>query len=183
MSSVDLSRYDNKWYSPGAGRLKRMLWYAINAALFDSWWCPSSVLKSRLLRIFGAKVGLGVVIKPRVNIKYPWLLSIGDHVWIGEGAWLDNLASLSIGNNVCVSQGAYLLTGNHDYRDPYFGLIVRPITLCDGTWVGARAIVCPGVTMHDGSIVTSGSVLQVSAEASGIYRGNPAQRIRERVIQ
>jgi len=77
-----------------------------------------------------------VVFKPSINVKYPWKLEIGDHSWIGEGAWLDSLAPIRIGSNCCISQGVYFCTGNHDWTDPAFGLIVKPIVIEDGAWVG-----------------------------------------------
>jgi len=181
--NVDLSRYDNRAYYPGAGLLKCVLWYLVNAVLFDSWLFPSSNFKCSVLRFFGAKVGKGIVIKPRVNIKYPWNLEIGDYVWLGEGAWVDNLASVRIGSNVCISQEAYLLTGNHNYKDPKFGLILGEINIEDGAWIGARSVVCPGVHCGKQSVLTVGSILQKDAAANGIYRGNPAKWIRERRVE
>ena len=179
---VNLARYDKRGYSPGAGMARRIAWYAVNAMLFDSWLWPVTTFKCGILRLFGATVGKGVVIKPRVNIKHPWLLVIGDHVWIGEGVWMDNLAKITLGSHVCLSQETYLLTGNHDYKDPAFGLIVKEITVEDGAWIGARAIVCPGVTVATQTVLTAGSVLQKSTTAKGIYQGNPAVFIRERKI-
>jgi putative colanic acid biosynthesis acetyltransferase WcaF len=132
------------------------------------------------LRVFGAEIGKGVVIKPAVNIKYPWLLSIGHHAWIGERVWIDNLAKVRIGDNCCISQGAMLLCGNHNYKKPTFDLIVKPITLEEGAWVGAFAIVCPGVTLKSHAILTVQSVATETLEAFGLYKGNPAIRIRER---
>lgn len=181
--SVRLSHYDNRRYYPGAGTLKRALWYVVNALIFHSWLWPASRLKCALLRLFGATIGTGVRIKPRVNIKYPWHLSIGDHVWIGEDVWIDNLTTVSIGSNVCLSQGAYLLTGNHDYKDPAFGLIVKPIVIEDGAWIAARSIVCPGVRLGYQSVLTVGSVLTRDAQPNGIYRGAPAERVGEREIR
>src|SRR5687767_13826142 len=106
---TDLSKFNNDWYRPGANIVMRVAWYVTNAFFFAS--ClPFGRLKVALLRLFGARVGQGVVIKPRVNIKYPWLLEIGSHVWIGEGVWIDNLATVTIGDHVCISQGAMLLT-------------------------------------------------------------------------
>jgi putative colanic acid biosynthesis acetyltransferase WcaF len=179
---VDLARYDNRGYHPGAGLPRRVLWYLVNALLFQSWFHLGSGFKCRLLRLFGARIGRGVVIKPRVNVKYPWHLEIGDHVWIGEGTWLDSLGKIVIGSNVCISQGAYLLTGNHDYSDPSFGLIVKPIIIEDGAWVGAKAVVCPGVRIGRQAVVTVGSVLTGDAEPDGIYQGNPATRQGTRKI-
>lgn len=181
--TVDLARFQVTGYTPGAGLIRRALWYAVNTLVFASALFPVYGPKRLLLRIFGAHIGSGVVIKPRVHIKHPWRLTVGEHSWIGEGAWIDNLVEISIGSNVCISQGAYLLTGNHDYKDPHFGLIVQGIAIEDGAWVGARAIVCPGVRIGRGAVVTVGSVIQKNTEPFGIYRGNPAERVRERVMR
>jgi putative colanic acid biosynthesis acetyltransferase WcaF len=121
-----------------------------------------------------------VVIKPRVTIKYPWFLTTGDHSWIGENVWIDNLAEVSMGNNVCLSQGSMLLTGNHDYSKSNFDLIVKEITLEDGVWIGAKSIVAGGVICHDHSVLTAGSVATKEMEAYSIYQGNPAGKVRER---
>lgn len=177
---MDLSKYNNSNYYPGAGSLKRLIWYYINAFIFCSWLIPSSRIKIFLLKVFGAKLGVGIVIKPRVNIKYPWNLEIGNHVWIGEGCWVDSLAKVTIGSNVCISQDAYLLTGNHNYKDPAFELITQEIVIDDGVWVGAKSVVCPGSVMKKKSILAVGSVLSGNTEVSGIYQGNPAKLVRQR---
>src|SRR5207249_2014007 len=109
--------------------LKRTLWYGINAIVFDSWFFPFYGIKRFLLRAFGGNIGNGVVIKPRVNIKYPWKLSIGAYSWIGERVWIDSLGLIRIGAHCCISQGVYLCTGNHDWSDPLFSLVVEPITI------------------------------------------------------
>lgn len=181
MPTVDLSKYDNSWYQPGR-KLKRALWYLFNIIFIKSSLPYPTALKISLLRSFGAKVGKNLIIKPNVNVKFPWLLEMGDNVWVGEGVWIDNLANVKIGNNVCLSQGAYLLTGNHDYKKVTFDLIIRPITIEDGAWVGSKAIVCPGVILHHHSVVTAGSVISQDARAWTIYSGNPASVVRERVI-
>ena len=182
MANVDLGRFDLRGYRPGASVLKRVLWYAVNAFVFHSWTLPFYAPKRGLLKWFGAKVGDRVVIKPRVTIKHPWRLCLGDHVWIGEGVWIDNLAEVSIGSHVCVSQDAYLLTGNHDYKDHRFGLITQGITIEDGAWVGARSVICPGVRVASGSVLAAGSVLTRSTIVDGIYAGNPAQWVRDRHV-
>ncbi len=176
---VDLATYNNNWYKPG-GTVKRILWYYINHVFFTTGLFPFYGLKVFLLKLFGAKIGNGVLIKPFVNIKYPWLLTIGNHVWIGEQVWIDNLAQVNIGNNVCISQGALLLTGSHEYKRSSFDLIVKGITLEEGAWICAKAVVCAGVTCHMQSIVTAGSVVASDCEANGIYKGNPAIKIKNR---
>ena len=135
-----------------------------------------------LLRAFGARVGRKVVIKPGVRVKYPWLLEVGDHSWLGEDCWIDNLAAVKIGCNVCISQGAYLCTGNHDWSDPAFGLVVKPITLRDGAWVGARAVIAPGVEIGECGVAAAGSVVTKEIAPYEIHAGNPARFVRRRVV-
>jgi putative colanic acid biosynthesis acetyltransferase WcaF len=159
-----------------------LLWFLVNALFFRNSANPFSSLKVRLLRIFGAKVGKGVIIKPAVNIKYPWRLEIGDYSWIGENVWIDNLADIRIGKNVCISQGAMLLTGNHNYKKVSFDLMIGEIVLEDGAWVGAQSVVCPGVRCQSQSILTVGSVATQDLDPNGIYQGNPAEKVKERII-
>ncbi|HEY4651543.1 MAG TPA: putative colanic acid biosynthesis acetyltransferase [Pontibacter sp.] len=180
--SVDLSKYNNDWYNPGAGGIKRLLWFVVNVLFFMNPINPLSSLKVALLRLFGASVGKGVVIKPSVNIKYPWLLTIGNHVWIGENVWIDNLTQVIIKDNVTLSQGAMLLTGSHNYKKATFDLIVGTIVLEEGCWIGAKAMVCPGVTCGSHSVLAAGSVATTDLEPYMLYQGNPAIPKRERII-
>ena len=181
MKIIDLSKFDNSWYKPGKS-IKRFIWYFKNLVLFKSSIPWPNILRVFALRFFGAKVGKAVNIKPNVNIKYPWFLEIGDYVWLGEGVWIDNLGKVKIGSNVCISQGAMLLCGNHNYKKESFDLIVGDITLEDGVWVGAKSVVCPGVTMKSHSILTVGSILTKDTEEYGIYQGNPAVLVKQREI-
>jgi putative colanic acid biosynthesis acetyltransferase WcaF len=181
MNKVDLSKFDNSWYNPG-GKFKLVLWYLINSFFFDTYISIGSSLKSSILRLFGAKVGKGVVIKPKVKIKYPWNLEIGNHTWIGEHVWIDCLDEVKIGDNVCVSQGALLLSGNHDYKKSTFDLILKGIILEDGVWVGAKSVVTQGVICHSHSVLSVLSVASKNLDSYSIYAGNPAERLRDREI-
>lgn len=180
---VDLSAYNNSWYHIGRRLWIRLVWYFANIVIFKSGWNISSGLKIRMLRFFGAKVGKGVNIKPCINIKYPWNLVVGDYVWIGENVWIDNLVKVEIGSNACLSQGAMLLCGNHDFTKSTFDLIVGEIHIEEGAWVGAKSVVCPGVTMKSHSVLAVGSVASHDLDAYSIYRGNPAVKVRDRVIE
>jgi putative colanic acid biosynthesis acetyltransferase WcaF len=182
MQTTRLDQFQNNWYRPGSA-WKRGLWHYVSLLVFESGLFPIYKLKVFLLRVFGAKLGVGVCIKPNVHIKFPWKLTVGNHVWIGEQVWIDNLAEVSIGNHVCISQGAYLLTGNHDFKKASFDLLIGSIVLEDGVWIGAKTVVCPGVTAGSHSILTVGSVANRSLEPFGIYRGNPAEKIRDRMIE
>lgn len=180
-TQTNLSAYNNSWYKPGSYP-KLMSWYLLNRLFIHTHIPYPSAFKVALLRMFGAEIGQGVVIKPKVNIKYPWFLRIGDHVWVGEEVWIDNLTLVTIESNACLSQGAMLLTGNHNYRKSTFDLIVKPITLGSGSWVGAKATVCPGVQVGSHAVLTVGSVATAHLEAYGIYQGNPAKYVKTRTI-
>ena len=177
---VRLGTFDNAWFVPGNPWL-RLIWYVVQVLTIQTS-LPLGSVGIFILRSFGAKIGAGVVLKPRVRIKYPWNLSVGNDVWIGEDVWIDNLASVSIGSDVCISQGAYLFCGNHDYSSSSFDLIVGTIVLEDGAWVGAKGVVCPGVTCGTHSVLAAGSVATKNLDAYSIYQGNPATRIRVRNI-
>jgi putative colanic acid biosynthesis acetyltransferase WcaF len=183
MKQTDLLSYNNFPYKPGGNAFKRILWHYVNAFIFKSSLFPVYGLKNWLLRLFGAKVGSEVEIKPNVNIKYPWHLTVGNEVWIGENVWIDCLVPVIIGNNICISQGAVLLTGSHNYKKPSFDLLTGSIILEDGAWIGACAIVNMGVTVASHAVLTSGSVATKSLEPYSIYQGNPAAKIRERIIE
>lgn len=177
---MDLSKFDNTWYQKRQNPLINFVWYYTNMIFFNSYLLPVNSIKVFILRAFGAKVGSRVVLKPNINIKYPWNLEIGDHSWIGEGVWLDSLDHIKIGKNVCISQGAYLLTGNHDYTSSKFDLMIAPIILEEGVWIGAKSIVIPGTTAQKNAILTVGSISPKLMEENTIYRGNPATHVKMR---
>jgi len=179
---VDLSKFNNKWYKTGRNVIVRVLWYFTNVIFFISPLFPFSSIKKFILKIYGAKIGKGVVIKPSVNIKYPWRLKIGDYTWIGENVWIDNLDDVEIGNNVSISQGALLLSGNHNFKKQTFDLMIGKIIIEDGVWIGAKTIVTGGVTCYSHSILTVNSVASKNLELYGIYKGNPAKFIKKREI-
>lgn len=180
--TVDLGAYSVTNYAIGAGIVRRTLWYFVNAVVLMNPLVPFYGPKRWVLRVFGAKIGRGVVLKPGVSVKYPWRLKIGENSWVGERVWIDNLADVEIGQNVCISQEAYLLTGNHNYKSRNFDLIVNPIVISDGAWIGARAVVCPGVEIGRNAVAAVGAVLTKTAESDFVYAGNPAEKIRERKL-
>jgi putative colanic acid biosynthesis acetyltransferase WcaF len=130
----------------------------VSLLLVESGWLPISSAKRTILRLFGASIGKGVVLKPNIRIKYPWRLSIGDHSWIGQGVWIDNLDDVIIGQHSVVSQGAYLCNGSHDHRSPKFELRTAPIHIGDGAWICAKAVLLAGAVVNDNQIVSAGTV-------------------------
>jgi putative colanic acid biosynthesis acetyltransferase WcaF len=180
---VDLSSFRNKEFHPGKNIMVQLLWYAVNALFFKSYLLPVSAFKVIILRIFGAQVGAGVVIKPCVNIKYPWRLTIGDYCWIGEEVWIDNLVQVSLGNHVCLSQGSMLLTGNHNFKKTTFDLVTGEILIKNGAWIGAKSVVCGGVLVGNHAVLAVASVATQNLEPYGIYQGNPASLKKNRNIE
>ena len=181
-SSVDLSRFSNAGFDRGASRFKEALWVLVRCLFFAPALPLPNALRVFWLRLFGAKIGRGVVIRSRVNITFPWRLEIGDHVWLGEECWLLNLAPIVLESHGCISQRALLCTGNHDYKSPVFALVVKPIRVETGAWIGAGALVGPGVTVGSHAVLTAGSVATQDLPPFGIYRGNPAVAVKPRLM-
>lgn len=159
------------------------LWYFVKRIFFLSSLPWPSALKGILLRSFGARIGTGVRIKPRVNIHLPWNLRVGDHSWIGEEVTILNFEAVTVGAHCCISQRVYLCTGNHNYRDPAFAYRNAPIVLGDGAWLGALSFVGPGSTLGVDAVVTAGSIVTTDLPAAMVCSGNPCtpQRPRWRV--
>lgn len=166
----------------GAPKLMQIIWYFTNIFFLKNSFNVLSGLKIFLLKRFGAKIGKGVVIKPKVNIKYPWKLSIGDYSWIGEDVWIDNLSEVQIGSSVTISQGALLLTGSHDHTKETFDFRSLPIVIEDGVWIGARAVVAGGIRCKTHSLLGINSVAEKDLEPYVIYKGNPAIAVLSRII-
>ncbi len=174
-----LDRYNYEGFDRGRSVWIEALWLFLQE-FFISSWIPGSAYRVFLLRLFGAKIGKGVNIKPRIRVKFPWRLEIGDYSWIGEDVWIDNLANVTIGHHCCLSQGTYLCTGSHDWSRESFNLIVKPITVESHTWLAAQSIVAPGVIVREGAVLGLGSVATTELKAWWIYQGSPALAVKKR---
>jgi putative colanic acid biosynthesis acetyltransferase WcaF len=164
----------------GRTRPVEALWYLIKCVFFLSALPWPSSLKCALLRLFGARVGARVNIKPRVNVHFPWKLELGDHSWIGEEVFLLNLEPIVIGAHCCISQRAFLCTGNHDFREVSMPFRNRSIVVEDGAWIGAQAFVGPGVTIGSEAVVAAGSVVTKSLPRAMRCGGNPCASLGPR---
>lgn len=155
---IDLSKFNNGDFSRGVPKWKEALWWLCRSLVFAPWFPVPSALKVVVLRWFGARVGDGVVIRSRVNITFPWRFECGDHVWIGDEVLILTLDRVAIGNNVCISQRAFLCTGSHDFRRVGFDLVTQPIEIGDGCWIASCAFVGPGARVPAGTLVKAGDV-------------------------
>lgn len=172
---MNLSDYDSSGFSRGTPRFQEAFWILCEGVFFLPWWPVPSGIRAWLLRCFGAKVGRGLVIRSGVDISFPWRLSLGDHVWLGEGVKILSLDQVSIGSHVCLSQQAFLCTGSHDHRHENFSLLTKPITIESEVWVAARAFIAPGVRIGSKALVGACAVVLHDVASSTFVAGNPAR--------
>lgn len=157
------------------------LWWAVQATAFR--WSPQFAYRWRavLLRIFGARIGRGVKIRPTVTVTYPWKLSIGDHAWVGDDAVLYSLGEITIGRNAVISQKSYLCAADHDHRDPSFVIRARPVNVGDEAWIAADVFVGPGVTIGAAAVIGARSSVFDDLPPAMICMGSPARAIKPRL--
>ena len=159
------------------------LWWVVQSLFFKN--SPQFTYGWRrfLLRLFGAKIGKKVIIRPTVRITYPWKVVIGDHSWIGDDVVLYSLGEIEIGKNVVISQKSYICTGSHDYLQKDFPIFAKKITIEDQCWLATDVFVAPGITIKNKTVVGSRSSVYKNLPANKICIGNPAKTIRDRQIE
>ena len=173
-AGLRLDRYENSAFDRGAGRIKEGLWLLCKCAFFLNPLPWPSALRTALLRLFGARLGHGVVVRSGANITFPWRFTAGDHVWIGEDVLVLSLAPVTLGSHVCLSQRAFLCSGSHAWRRETFDLRTRPIVVGDSVWIAAQAFVGAGVSIGNGSVVSAGAMVTENVPENSLVRGNPA---------
>lgn len=154
----DLASFRQVGYDKGRSYFVQAIWFATMNLVFMKWWLPRR-LRPLILRLFGAKIGKNVYIRHKVRILWPWKLEISDNSWLGEDLWVLNLEPVTIGSNVCLSQGVMLCTGSHNYKSTSFEYRNAPITIEDGVWLAVQSLVLPGVRVGRGSTILARSVL------------------------
>lgn len=162
-------------------RLSRVLWTGISIVFFRYSPNPMHGYRSFVLRLFGAKVGKGVHVYPKVKIWAPWNLILKDECGVANGAILYSQSKIIIGCRAVISQGAHLVAGTHDYNDPGFPLITKPILINDYVWVAAEAFIHPGITIGEGCVIGARSVVTRDMPAWTVCGGHPCKPIKERV--
>ena len=172
MRKQNLKEYKlpKKW-SRGKNIFYEMIWQVFFKPIISSY-IPGTIWRKLILSLFGAKLGKSLRLSPGIKIKMPWRLSIGDYSWIGEDVWIDNLAMVKIGKNVCVSQGAYLCTGNHDFKKENFNLICQSISIESESWIGSKVVIGPGNIIGRGSVVKMGSIITKNIPPQSIFTEN-----------
>lgn len=177
---IDLSKYDQSWYSRGKSGVIVLLWWLIQGTIFKFSLHNMYGWRNFLLRLFGAKLGKGVKVRSSAKFTYPWKVSIGNHSWIGDNVQFYSLEEIHIGANCVISQESYLCTGSHDVKDLHFGLVTKPIHVKDGAWVASDVFVYPGVTIHELGVAAARSTILKDIPFNEIHAGFPAKFIKKR---
>lgn len=153
------------------------LWGAMEQLFIYNPWQISSSVRVRVLRLFGADIGQGVIFRPRTRVKFPWKLHVADHCWIGEGVWLHNQDDLFVGSDVVISQDTFITTGSHAVRKD-MSLITKPIHISSGAWITARCVVLGGSTIGISAVVTPNTVVPSGTVIpDGAVFGQPAAQV------
>ena len=176
----DLATFELPKGFRGKTAFEVQLWWFIQATLFAG--SPQVFYGWRrfILRLFGAKVGKKVLIRPSVKITYPWKVSIGDSSWIGDDVTLYSLDEIEIGSNSVISQKSYLCTGGHDYLKPNFPMLTKKIIIGDEVWIATDVFIAPGVIVGDRAVIGArSSVFDVIPKGMICY-GSPAKPINKR---
>lgn len=172
-SYVDLRRYDQSDFDRGRSNWYIILWWLVQAIAFPLSLHNFNGFRAWLLRLFGAKIGQNVVIRPTARFTYPWKIAIGDYSWIGDDVVLYSVDLIAIGSHCVISQKSYLCTGSHDIKDPAFGLITAPIEIGNGVWVATDCFIAPGVTIGANSVIGARSSVFRSIPMGRVAWGTP----------
>ena len=177
----DLSAFTMPAGFRGRSALVVQLWWIVQALFFRT--SPQFMYGYRrwLLRLFGAKVGKGVILRPTMSVQFPWKVTIDDYAWVGDDVVLYSLGPINIGQHAVVSQKSYLCTGSHDAQDPWFHITARPIVIEREAWVATDVFVGPGVTIGQGAVVGARSSVFNDLPGGKICLGCPARPVRDRL--
>lgn len=181
-SRVRLDHFDSSDFDRGASRLVEAAWLLCKAAFFLTSIPWPVRIKKRILVLFGATIGEGFVLRPRVNIHFPWRLQVGDHCWIGERCEILNLAQFSMESHSALAHDVYVAAAGHDIASASMAYKNLPISIESGAWVGTRTYLGPGVHVGRDAVVAAGAVVVRDVPASAVVAGVPAAVISIRAI-
>ena len=181
MNYQNLDKFEMPEGFRGRGAVTVQVWWLIQSTLFS--FSPQFMYRWRnfLLRLFGAKIGKNVIIRPSVRTTYPWKLTIGDNAWVGDYVELYTLGEITIGKDAVVSQRSYLCTGSHDHTSEKFDIYANPIVIEDQAWVATDVFIAPGVTIGKGAVIGSRSSVYKDMPSGMICIGSPAAPIKPRI--
>ena len=165
----------------GRSKVIVQLWWIVENTFFAM--SPQFLYGWRrfLLRLFGAQVGRGVLIRSTAKFTYPWKVSIGDYSWIGEQTVFYSLDEIRIGTHVAIAHGVYFNTGLHDYTKKEFTILSKKIIIEDECWITNDVYLAPGIIIEKGSVIGARSSVYKNMPKGWICYGNPAKPIKKRI--
>lgn len=170
---VDLTTYDISNFDRGKPNWVVMVWWLVQAIAFPLSLHNFNSFRCWLLRLFGAKIGKGVVIRPSARFTYPWKVAIGDYSWVGDDVVFYSIDKITIGAHCVISQKSYLCTGSHDFTDRAFALICAPINIGNGTWIATDCFISLGVNIGANSVIGARSSVMKSISSQQVAWGSP----------
>lgn len=174
MRFQDLSKFRVPVGFRGRSGFVVILWQFVQATIFAGSPQPAYGWRRWLLRMFGASVGRGVLIRPSARVTFPWKVEFDDHCWVGDHAEIYSLGAVRIGKSAVVSQRSYICAGTHDYQEVSFPLVVRPVVIEAEAWIAADCFVAPGITIGRGAVVGARSTVLADVPPGAIVGGHPA---------
>jgi putative colanic acid biosynthesis acetyltransferase WcaF len=172
---IDLRKYDQSNFDRGKSTWFVMWWWFLQAIVFPISPHNTHFIRCWLLRLFGAKIGKGVVIRPTARFTYPWKIEIGDYSWIGDDVVFYSVDRIVIGCHCVISQKSYLCTGSHNFEDVCFKLVTAPIAIGNGTWIATDCFIAPGVNIGANSVIGARSSVFGNISEATVAWGSPCR--------
>jgi acetyltransferase-like isoleucine patch superfamily enzyme len=169
--------------------IKELVWLELEAYLgwfFRSW--PSFlgfIPRFIVCKLFFKKLSSFCVIQPNVYIVHGFRIKCGSNFAVNSNTYINAVGGLEIGNNVLLGPNIVISSGEHQYTDKKLPVMLQKIVhkkiiIEDGVWIGANAVIMPGITLGEGTIVGAGAVVTKSTEPYSIVGGVPARKIKNR---
>ncbi len=171
-------RYRSPWSI--RERCGMLAWLIVGAALFRPTPKFFNAWRLMLLRVFGATIRGTPFVAPSCIIKIPWQLTLEDRSALAPKSEVYNLGHVTLKARCVVSQYTYICGGTHDLSDSALPLLVGDIVIGEEAFIGAKAIILPGVCVGDGAVLGAGGVAAKDLEAWTVYAGNPCKKIKAR---
>ncbi len=173
---IDLASASGEHVAWDRPRIVIYVWAVFELLFVTNAWQISSKIRVRVLRLFGAEIGDGVIFRPRTRVKFPWKLHIGARSWIGEGVWFHNQDHIFVGHDVVISQETLLTTGSHAHRRD-MALITKPIHVDTGAWLASRCIVLGGSHVGRSALVSPLTVVSGIVAPNTVVSGAPSRQV------
>jgi putative colanic acid biosynthesis acetyltransferase WcaF len=178
---VDLSQYDQSNFDRGRPGWLILIWWLVQAIAFPLSFHNFNSFRCWLLKLFGAKIGKGVVIRPTARFTYPWRVEIGDYSWVGDNVVFYSLDWIRIGRHCIISQKSYLCTGTHNLQDPTFCLETAAVTVGNGVWIATDCFIGPGVEIGANAVIGARSSVFSHMPDGQVCWGTPCRPHHQRL--